>query len=408
MRNRRCLLVPGGRHEVQSDRVVVDTEHDVTGTKTCRYCAETVLTAAIKCKHCGSDISDLIQPMPRARWLTATAGLVLLLGSLGGLRFGWFLGTASGVNYPFEGYPVESWGSSIARGNSTAVMLAVGALGVIFAAAALRGLKIARWSILLVVPALFPVFSLTQGSGPWFVSVCVAGLIGLPTAYLASRLAVLERPSGHIWTATLIVVSGLSVGFLSLMHYAIHEGDRIADEMFENFRSSTSDAVEKIPTDPVRRVERTSKVLPRLRPLANGWNEYVSNSIGVRVEVPPGIEALSEFPIDGGAFITSADGAVVMTLSKLDQDASLEDAFIEAKRSPRQLNRRVTYEVQRVDWYVVSGVEGNDDERIFYEKGLSTPQGIISASLSFPATSRAAFDPHLKRFAESLDVARRE
>lgn len=45
----------------------------VSGDRACPYCAETIKSAAIKCKHCGADVEPVKAPPLKQGWVASTA-----------------------------------------------------------------------------------------------------------------------------------------------------------------------------------------------------------------------------------------------------------------------------------------------------------------------------------------------
>lgn len=45
----------------------------VSGDRSCPYCAETIKSAAIKCKHCGADVEPVKAPRLKQGWVASTA-----------------------------------------------------------------------------------------------------------------------------------------------------------------------------------------------------------------------------------------------------------------------------------------------------------------------------------------------
>lgn len=91
---------------------------------------------------------------------------------------------------------------------------------------------------------------------------------------------------------------------------------------------------------------------------------------------------------DGQRFLAAAGQARLIVYGAFNVlGTTLDQEYREALAQP---GRTVTYQVLRKDWFVVSGLEGDD---IFYRKTILADDIFRTFALTYPRALKATFDP---------------
>ena len=107
---------------------------------------------------------------------------------------------------------------------------------------------------------------------------------------------------------------------------------------------------------------------------------------GIRISLPQAL-LTQRVAVDNGAVYRRADGAVSLQLSKLPPAQAFAELFDQMKQDGP--GRKVTYRLQRPDWFVVSGEEG---ARKFYTRLASGPDGVRGYTFRYPIDQSATLD----------------
>lgn len=120
--------------------------------------------------------------------------------------------------------------------------------------------------------------------------------------------------------------------------------------------------------------------------LALRFSEVVDAATGIRIGLP-GALLTQRVAVDNGVVWRRADSAVSLQLVKLPPAQAFADLFEQMRQDGP--GRKVTYRLQRPDWFVVSGEEGG---RKFYTRLAQGPAGVRGYTFRYPADQAATLD----------------
>jgi hypothetical protein len=134
---------------------------------------------------------------------------------------------------------------------------------------------------------------------------------------------------------------------------------------------------------------------------AAAWRTYTNDRYGTTIDYPNSFKPQPPPDDDDGRAFKSSDGAsfrVSASYGGLDSDLATYREFI-LNNEPK--SAVVTYQAQGADWFVVSGINGDD---IFYERHLLSHGGEMTEDfvISYPAALKQAYDPLVARMAKSF------
>ena len=159
-------------------------------------------------------------------------------------------------------------------------------------------------------------------------------------------------------------------------------GKRTYDAMLA-FERRTQGLADGIPTPPERNALKRDSDAARA---ALRFAAITDQSTGIRIGLPQAL-LTQRVAVDNGAVYRRADGAVSLQLSKLPPAQAFADLFEQMKQDAP--GRKVTYRLQRPDWFVVSGEEGT---RKFYTRLANGPDGVRGYTFRYPIDQSATLD----------------
>jgi peptidoglycan hydrolase-like protein with peptidoglycan-binding domain len=159
-------------------------------------------------------------------------------------------------------------------------------------------------------------------------------------------------------------------------------GRRTYDAML-GFERRTGGVADGILTPPERASLKRAADEARL---ALRFAEINDAATGIRIGLPAAL-LTQRIAVDNGVVWRRADGAVSLQLVKLPAAQAFADLFEQMRQDGP--GRKVTYRLQRPDWFVVSGEEGG---RKFYTRLAQGPGGVRGYTFRYPADQAVTLD----------------
>jgi hypothetical protein len=137
-------------------------------------------------------------------------------------------------------------------------------------------------------------------------------------------------------------------------------------------------------------------------PARGGWQTYVNDRFGMRLDYPADIFSPEAAPDNGDGRTFKAGDATLQTFAFHNID----------NETPASLKRRllgaegyddVTYSPRGRTWLVLSGFRGS---RIFYEKYFFSGDVISAFGMEFPADEKPYYSPIIERIEDSFKAGR--
>jgi hypothetical protein len=132
------------------------------------------------------------------------------------------------------------------------------------------------------------------------------------------------------------------------------------------------------------------------------FRKYTNAKFGYSISYPEGlfVPIPSESSDDGQTFRSPDKRALLRVLGRyIDPATTIERMFQADQKSGAEHNRQITYRVQRQNWFVISGLEGN---KIFYQKSILTGNSVANMFVLYDETLNTIFDPIVDRVSRSF------
>lgn len=136
----------------------------------------------------------------------------------------------------------------------------------------------------------------------------------------------------------------------------------------------------------------------QLLPARGGWQLYVNDRFGTRLEVPANLFTPAEPPANGdGRRFTSEDAVLeIFAWRNVDSETALS---LKQRLVGAEGYTNVTYSPSGNQWLVLSGFRG---DRIFYEKYFFRSGNVHAFGIEFPAPRKPFYAPLIERMEDTF------
>lgn len=141
----------------------------------------------------------------------------------------------------------------------------------------------------------------------------------------------------------------------------------------------------------------------QFRSAAGGWQTYVNDRFGTRLDFPPNVFVPGSVPDNGAGLRFAASDAELEIYSFLNTEGETP-ASLKRRLVGAQGYTDVTYSPSGDSWLVLSGYRG---PTIFYEKYFFVGGVVSGFGMEFPADRKPFYAPIIERMEDSFRAGRR-